>query len=166
MVFDKINYRISKIKRKYNDEINLFIIRRLDKPEIIEGITKLIKKKGFDIQYQLVIDIGNKKTFYEQFYSHNFKQYGNKILNDNGNRCMVIITNFIDESTNYNLKWKIRKKYQSNIIHASDSPKDANNELKLLLKRDKLDFYQIGTTWSRNNYANDIYYDSLNKIEW
>lgn len=162
MNFENVNDKITRIKKKYGKKINLFIIRRVDKPEIIEDISNYIYNKGYLIQYQLLIDIGNKKTFYQDFYSNKFKKYGKNILNDNRKQCYVIITNFIDKDKNDELKWKIREKYNSNIIHCSDSPDDANRELNLLLKENKKDFYHIGDTWSNPDYINDY----LNDIEW
>jgi len=145
------NYKFNKIHDKY--KINLFIIRKKGmRKDIVENILNQISQ-NFTILDKILININNKKKFYNSFYG-NFAQHEKDILKTNDNQCLAIITNKPNGVSPNKLKFKIRKEYlkyyppYGNVIHCSDTSKDSEKELKLLLNENLGDFKGVGTYYS------------------
>ena len=135
MTFQTINLKISKIYTKNNNKINIFLIRKINNKRIVNQILSVIKKNKYNIEYKLIIKIDNKKEFYQKFYPIYRKDWFEDILKNNNNSCMVVITNYISKDKNNQLKRYLRRYFKNNIIHSSDSPRDATRELKLLINK-------------------------------
>ena len=132
-------------KNKY--KLNIFIIRKKGlQRDIIENILGKIEKE-YQIIDKILININNLKKFYKKFYA-NYTEYEKEILISNDNQCLVIVTNHPKGKNPNNFKKKIRKEYidifppYGNIIHSSDTARQSEIQLKLLLN-ERLDNFQI-----------------------
>ncbi len=132
----------------------LFIIRKAAlRKDVVEDIISQIKNEGYKIIDMFLVEINNEKKFYNDLYK-NFDKFEAAILEDNGNKCLAIVTDAPEGLQPYRLKNKIRKQYaslfpstwgvQGNIIHTSDEG-ESEEELSILLDKNKLNFKEVGT---------------------
>ena len=155
-ILEHIEKRQFKEITKPNQKLNLFIIRRKGmEKDIIEYVIKEIEK-DFSILDKIIININDKKKFYNNFYD-NYDEHKEDIEKINDNQCLAIITNNPDDKSPINLKKKIRQKYVKffpplgNIVHCSDSSKDCDEELNLLFNENIDNFKKIGTYYTQKD---------------